>query len=103
MTQGSDRISFDTNASQSVQGDIQGIVSRLESLMSDRDQQVAAAMSEFQMDGASDEYQHVEQRWKSASSEVRQIIHLVKSTLSTNDQTATNTQGKTRTAISNIG
>ncbi|GAA1347380.1 pore-forming ESAT-6 family protein [Falsarthrobacter nasiphocae] len=98
-----DRISFDTDASQNVQGDIQGIVSRLETLMSQRDQQVATAMSDFQMDGASDEYQHVETRWKNASGEVKQIIHLIKTTLGDNDQTATQTQSKTRTAISNIG
>lgn len=103
MSTANNRISFDTDASQSVQGDIQGIVSRLEALMADRDQQVATAMSDFQMDGASDEYQHVEQRWKSASTEVRSIIQLIKTTLATNDQTATSTQSKTRTAISNIG
>lgn len=99
----SDRISFDTDASSNVQGDIQSIVARLETLMSERDRQVSTAMSDFQMDGASDEYQHVETRWKNASTEVKGIIALVKSTLSTNDQTATTTQSKTRTAISNIG
>jgi uncharacterized protein YukE len=55
------------------------------------------------MDGASDEYQHVETRWKNASNEVRQIINLVKTTLGENDQTATNTQGRTRSAIAQIG
>lgn len=98
-----DRISFDTDASSNVQGDIQGIVARLETLMGERDRQVATAMSDFQMDGVSDDYQHVETRWKNASSEVKGIIQLVKSTLSTNDQTATTTQSKTRTAVSNIG
>lgn len=63
----SDRISFDTDASSNVQGDIQSIVARLETLMSERDRQVSTAMSDFQMDGASDEYQHVETRWKNAS------------------------------------
>lgn len=98
-----DRIGFDTDVSQSVQSDIAGIVSRLEALMSQRDADVAQAMSDFQMDGASDEYAHVETRWKNASNEVRGIIDLVKTTLSENDQTATNTQSKTRTAITNIG
>lgn len=98
-----DRISFDTDASSNVQGDIQTLVSRLETLMGERDRQVSTAMSDFQMDGASDEYQHVETRWKNASSEVKGIIELVKTTLSTNDQTATTTQSKTRTAVSNIG
>ena len=38
-----DRRSFDTGISQSVQGDIQGIIGRLESVISQRDQAVAAA------------------------------------------------------------
>jgi uncharacterized protein YukE len=97
------RISFDTDVSSQVQNDIMGIVGRLESLMGERDRQVASALSDFQMDGASDEYQHVETRWKNASNEVRQIINLVKTTLGENDQTATNTQGRTRSAIAQIG
>lgn len=98
-----DRISFDTDVSGQVQDDVMGIVNRLESLMGERDRQVASAMSDFTMDGASDEYQHVETRWKNASGEVRTIINLIKSTLAENDQTATGTQSKTRSAISNIG
>lgn len=98
-----DRISFDTDVSSQVQSDISSIVGRLEGLLGERDRQVAAALADFQMDGASDEYQHVEQRWKNASDEVRNIINLVKTTLGENDQTATNTQSKTRSAIANIG
>lgn len=97
-----DRISFDTDVSAQVQNDVTGIVNRLESVMNERDRQVNAAMSEFQMDGASDEYQHVETRWKNASQEVRIIISLIRSTLGENDQTATSTQSKTRAAIANI-
>jgi uncharacterized protein YukE len=98
-----DRIAFDTDVSQTVQGDVQGIIARLEGLMAQRDQQVSAAMSDFQMDGVSDDYQHVETRWKNASAEVKDVIHLIKTTLGENDQTATSTQGKARTAVSNIG
>ncbi|MDO5619561.1 pore-forming ESAT-6 family protein [Kocuria sp.] len=98
-----DRISFDTDTSSQVQSDIGGIIGRLEGLLGERDRQVSTALSDFQMDGASDEYQHVELRWKNASDEVRNIINLVKTTLGENDQTATTTQGKTRTAIANIG
>lgn len=98
-----DRISFDTGASSQVQSDIGQLVSRLESLMNERDQQVSAAMSDFQMDGADAEYQAVETRWRNASSEVKNIIALIRSTLETNDETATSTQARTRSAISNIG
>ncbi|GAA3284742.1 hypothetical protein GCM10027060_07120 [Nesterenkonia halophila] len=98
-----DRISYDTDASGQVQGDIEQIAARLETLINDRDQQVAAAMSDFQMDGADAEYRSVEQRWRSASDEVKGIIQLVRTTLSENDQTAQSTQQRTRSAISGIG
>lgn len=98
-----DRISFDTGVSSQVQSDVQSIASRLESLISERDQQVSAALSDFQMDGADAEYQQVESRWKNASNEVKNIIALIRQTLSENDQTATSTQSRTRSAIANIG
>ncbi|MGB3256789.1 MAG: pore-forming ESAT-6 family protein [Ornithinimicrobium sp.] len=98
-----DRISFDTGVSGSVQSDIAGLIGRLESLMAQRDSQVSAAMSDFQADGVSEEYHAVEQRWRRASDEVRSIITLVKTTLSRNDETATSTQGRARTAVQNIG
>ncbi|ANP26651.1 hypothetical protein DAD186_00920 [Dermabacter vaginalis] len=98
-----DRISFDTGVSQSVQGDLAGIIGRLEGLISMRDQQVNAAMSDFQADGVSEEYRHVEQRWHRASNEVRGIIDLVKTTMSKNDETATSAQQRAANAVANIG
>lgn len=98
-----DRISYDTGVSEAVQGDLGAVISRLESLMAQRDAQVAAAMSDFQADGVSEEYHHVEQRWKNASTEVRGIIELVKTTLSRNDETAMGAQGRARGAVDNIG
>ena len=44
-------------------GDVAGLVARLESLIAQRNQQVAAAMADFQADGVSDQYAHVERRW----------------------------------------
>ena len=99
----SDRISFNTDVSQSVQGDLGGIIGRLEGLIAQRDQQVAAAMSDFQADGVSEEYRHVEQRWDRASKEVRAIIDLVKNTMARNDETATGAQQRAATAVANIG
>ena len=98
-----DRISFDTGVSSQVQSDVESIASRLESLISQRDQQVSAALSDFQMDGADAEYQQVETRWRNASNEVKNIIQLIRTTMSENDQTATSTQSRTRSAIANIG
>ncbi|MGL5930907.1 MAG: pore-forming ESAT-6 family protein [Dermatophilaceae bacterium] len=99
----SDRISFDTGVSGAVQADIGGVIGRLEAVMGARDAQVGAAMSDFTADGVSEEYQHVEQRWRQASSEVRAIIDLVRSTLARNDETATAAQGRARAAVANIG
>ena len=98
-----DRISFDTGVSSQVQSDVESIASRLEWLISERDQQVSAALSDFQMDGADAEYQQVESRWRNASNEVKNIITLIRQTMSENDQTATSTQSRTRSAIANIG
>lgn len=99
----SDRNSFDTATSGTVQGDIGSIIGRLEAVMGERDSQVSAAMSDFQADGVSEEYHAVEQRWRRASHEVRTIIHLVRSTLANNDETAMATQGRARNAVQNIG
>ena len=98
-----DRRSFDTGISQSVQGDIQGIIGRLESVVSQRDQAVAAAMADFQADGVSDDYHHVEQRWKSAATEVRQIINLLKQTMAQNDDSANSALSRARSAVQGIG
>ena len=98
-----DRLTYDTNVSAQVQGEIQSIVGRLESLIADRGKAVAAAMSDYQADGVSDEYQHVENRWKNAAGEVKEIIRLVRSTMEQNDQTAANTGARARAAVQNIG
>lgn len=98
-----DRISFNTASSGAVQGDLGTIIGQLESLMATRDAQVNRAMADFQADGVSDEYHHVEQRWRRASAEVRTIIDLVKTTLSRNDETAGSAQQRAATAVHNIG
>lgn len=101
MTQ--DRLSFDTGTSQTFQGDIQGVVGRLEALIGERDKAVQSAMSDFQADGVSDEYAHVEQRWRTAADEVRAIINLVKTTMAQNDGTAGTALGKAKSAVGGIG
>lgn len=98
-----DRLSYDTATSQQVQGDLLAVVGQLESLIGQRDAAVAAAMSDFQADGVSDEYAVVEQRWHRAATEVRQIIDLVKTTLLQNDDSATTAQTRARSAVQAIG
>ncbi|WAP51104.1 pore-forming ESAT-6 family protein [Arthrobacter sp. ATA002] len=83
-----DRLSYDTDTSSAVQGDIQSIVGRLESLIGEREKAVNSAMADFQADGVSEEYQAVENRFRNAATETRNIIGLVKQTLNLNDQSA---------------
>jgi outer membrane murein-binding lipoprotein Lpp len=98
-----DRRSFDTGTSQAVQSDLNGIVSRLEANIDQRTADVNAAMSDFQADGVSEEYHHVEQRWTRAANEVRQIIRLVHDTMEQNDTTATGTLNRAAAAVQSIG
>ena len=99
----SDRLSYDTGTSQQVQGDLLAVVGQLEALIGQRDTAVSAAMSDFQADGVSDEYAVVEQRWHRAATEVRQIIELVKTTLTQNDESATTASTRARAAVQGIG
>ncbi|MEU3354796.1 pore-forming ESAT-6 family protein [Streptomyces sp. NPDC037389] len=100
---GADRRSYDTGASSEVQGSLAGIISRLETVLSERDGAVKAAMAEFQADGVSDQYHGKEQRWNQAATEVRQIIHLLRSTMEKNDGTAQSTLSKAKAAVDAIG
>lgn len=98
-----DRRSFDTGVSQQVQSDLAGIVARLESAINQRSADVRAAMADFHADGVSTEYEAVEQRWNRAANEVRQIIALVRTTLTRNDETAAATLSRARSAVQGIG
>ncbi|WP_340379192.1 pore-forming ESAT-6 family protein [Streptomyces sp. SS7] len=100
---GSDRRSYDTGASADAQGNIQAVVARLEEVIGQRDRQVKAAMADFTADGVAEEYHGKEQRWNSASNEVRNIISLLKSTLEQNDGTAQSTIQRAKAAVDNIG
>lgn len=103
MAAGADRRSYDTGASGEAQTNLHGVISRLESLIGERDQQVKAAMADFQADGVSDQYHGAEQRWNRTANEVRSIIHLLKSTLEKNDGTAQSTTQRAKSAVDNIG
>lgn len=98
-----DRRSYDLDASAEAQSNLTAVISRLEAVIADRDQQVRAAMADFQADGVSDQYHAVEQRWNRAANEVRSIINLVKGTLETNDGTAQSTLSRARSAVESIG
>lgn len=98
-----DRRSFDTGVSQQVQSDIGGIVARLEANISQRQSDVATAMSDFQADGVDDQYRTVETRWNNAATQVQQIIALVRTTMAKNDDSATGALTRARGAVDAIG
>ncbi|MDH6109180.1 uncharacterized protein YukE [Kitasatospora sp. MAP12-44] len=103
MTGGTDRRSYDQGASAEAQSNIQVVIGRLEQVMAARDAQVKAVMSNFQADGVSDAYHGKELRWQSASGEVKNIIHLLRTTLEQNDGTAQQTLARAKSAVDNIG
>ncbi|MPZ64125.1 MAG: hypothetical protein GEU83_00890 [Pseudonocardiaceae bacterium] len=98
-----DRRSFDTGVSSQVQGDLAGVVGRLEATIAQRSSDVNAAMADFQADGVSEEYRTVEQRWNTAATEVRQIIDLVKTTMTRNDESAGTALSRAQSAVQSIG
>ncbi|MFC8914152.1 hypothetical protein E2C00_13430 [Streptomyces sp. WAC05374] len=100
---GSDRRSYDTGASSEAQMNIQAVIARLEQVITARDAQVKAAMTDFAADGVADEYHGKELRWYAASQEVRNIIQLLKTTLEKNDATAQQTLQRAKAAVDNIG
>lgn len=103
MGANSDRRGYDIGASGDAQTNLQGVITQLEQVISDRDSQVKTAMADFQADGVSDQYHGVEQRWNTAASEVRSIIGLLKTTLETNDGTAQTTLSRAKAAVDGIG
>ncbi|MCX4629015.1 pore-forming ESAT-6 family protein [Streptomyces sp. NBC_01443] len=103
MAGGEDRRSYDMGASTEAQGNIKVVIDQLEQVITARDAQVAAAMTNFEADGVSDEYHGKELRWKSASDEVKNIIRLLQSTMDKNDGTARQTLSRAKTAVNNIG
>ncbi|GAB1644201.1 pore-forming ESAT-6 family protein [Krasilnikovia sp. MM14-A1259] len=97
-----DRRSYDIATSTEAQGNLQGIVARLETLINDRDAAVKAAMADFQADGVSDQYHDKEVQWNRAAAEVRTIISLVRTTLQRNDETAHSTLARAKSAVDGI-
>lgn len=103
MGHNQDRRSYDTGASAEAQLGLAGVIGQLESVLTDRDRAVKAAMADFTADGVAEEYHGKEVRWQRAAGEVREIIRLVRTTLEQNDGTAQSALAKARAAVDNIG
>src|SRR3982751_6389317 len=65
-----DRRDFDIPASQTAQDHFNAVAAHLESLISQRDRDVAMALADYVADGASEEYHAKEQRWHRVAGEV---------------------------------
>lgn len=94
---------YDIASSQTTQGEFNRVAAELESLINQRDHDVKNAMAEYYADGSSEEYQGKEQRWNRVAGEVKLIIHTLKGTLSSNDETAGTAMKQAGSAVDNIG
>lgn len=83
-----DRNDYSIGASQSAQANFEQAAGRLEAALQRRDQDVRAAMADYQADGVSDEYAAMEKQWRDAGDEVKAIIKLLRESLAQNDDIA---------------
>lgn len=98
-----DRRDYSIAASQSAQDNFNRVAAQLEALITQRDQDVKNAMSDYQADGVSDDYAGKEARWNSAATEVRGIITTLRTAMERNDETATQAIARARNAVASIG
>ncbi len=98
-----ERRDFDIPASQNAQDQFNAVANHLESLINQRDNDVKAAMADYQADGSSEEYASKEQRWHSVADEVKAIIHTLRGSLVSNDDSAAAALQGAKAAVDNIG
>ncbi|OBY95588.1 pore-forming ESAT-6 family protein [Actinomyces oris] len=94
--------SYDVNASQESQSNFDRVASRLETLITQRDSDVKAAMAQYQADGVSEEYQVKETRWNNAAGEVRGIISTLRGSMQTTDEGAQTALQQARQSVDDI-
>ncbi|WP_194949748.1 pore-forming ESAT-6 family protein [Actinomyces trachealis] len=103
MANNSEMRSYDIGASESAQANFESVASRLEALISQRDSDVRNAMSQYQADGVSDEYQAKEARWNKAATEVRSIITTLRNSMQSTDETASTALTQAKSAVDQMG
>jgi uncharacterized protein YukE len=97
-----DKRSFDIAASGDAQAQFNSVAAELEALMDARDADVKAAMSNYQADGASEEYHAKELQWNAAAGDVRNIISTLRTALEQNDESARNALTRAKGAVAGI-
>jgi hypothetical protein len=101
-TNATDRNDFDIPASQSAQEQFKAVADHLEGLIDQRDADVKRAMADYQADGVSEEYAAKEVRWNKVAGEVKGIIHVLRGSLGSNDETAGNALRRAGSAVASI-
>lgn len=94
-----DRNDYSVGASQSAQANFEQVASRLEAALQRRDQDVKAAMADYQADGVSEEYAGLEKQWTDAGTQVRQVIAAIRGSLEQNDDIALVALQRARAAL----
>lgn len=94
-----DRNDYSVGASQAVQGNFEQAAGRLEAALQRRDQDVKAALADYQADGVSDEYAALEKQWSDAGLQVRQVISAIRGSLEQNDDVALTALQRARAAL----
>ena len=94
-----DRNDYSVGASQSVQSNFESVAARLEAALQRRDQDVRAALADYQADGVSEEYGALEQQWNTAGAQVRGVIAAIRGSLEQNDDVALRALSQARAAL----
>ena len=94
-----DRNDYSVGASQAAQANFEQAAARLEAALQRRDQDVKAALADYQADGVSDEYAGLEKQWNDAGAQVRQVITTIRSALEQNDDIALAALQRARAAL----
>jgi len=94
---------YDIPSSQNTQTEFNKVAGELERLINQRDHDVKAAMADYFADGSSEEYAAKEQRWNRVADEVKMIIHVLRGSLSSTDETAGLAMKQAGVAVDNIG
>ena len=97
-----DRRDYDLGASGNAQDNFNLVANRLEALITQRDGDVKRAMSDYQADGASEQYAGKEQRWNTVANEVRTIISTLRQSLASNDESAQTALQRAKSAVEAI-
>jgi len=98
-----DRRSWDDNSGEQAVDNFNRVAAQLEALMTQRDQDVRAAMGDYQADGVSGEYQAKEARWHQVAGQVRSIITALRGSLEQSREIAQTTTANAARSVAQIG